>query len=194
MAATLTQISEYLDQRQLQYTLQPDRSRLMTRVKTDFEEEEVLVVIQLEENGQFFKVFIPQVVSGVKDHPHKVAILQTMLIISWETKMLQWEYDPKDGEIRAIIEFPLEDANLTEQQFDRCFDGLVEMVADWALPRLMEVMRSGADPGDEDLVIGEQLLLAIQEESPGMLTLLEKAMEARKNRGQFPPRRRHSNA
>ena len=105
--------------------------------------------------------------------------------------MLQWEYDPSDGEIRAIIEFPLEDAQLSERQFDRCFDGLVEMVSDWALPRLKEVMAHGYDSGDDELVLGEQLLLTIQEESPGMLTLLERAMEARKQRG-FPLKRDHS--
>ncbi len=188
MGATLEQIATYLDQRKLPYHLRPEQSLIIVDVVTD-DDDTLTVVVKLEEKGNFFKVFVPQVVAGVQNHSHKTAILQTMLVISWETKMLQWEYDPVDGEIRAIIEFPLEDANLSEQQFDRCFDGLVEMVADWALPRLKEVMNSGLDPGDDDLVLGEQLLLAIQEESPGMLTLLEKAMEARKTRGHFPLRR-----
>lgn len=188
MGAQLEQIATYLEQRQLPYQLRPEQDLIIVDVPTD-DEDPLTVVVKLEEEGNFFKVFVPQVVAGVKEHPHKMAILQTMLIISWETKMLQWEYDPVDGEIRAIIEFPLEDAHLSEQQFDRCFDGLVEMVSDWALPRLKEVMNTGFDPGDDDLVLGEQLLLAIQEESPGMLTLLEKAMEARKSRGHFPLRR-----
>jgi hypothetical protein len=45
-------------------------------------------------------------------------------------------------------------------------------------------METGTDPGDED--IGERLLLTLQEEAPGILELLERAMEARKNRGIFP--------
>ncbi|MCM1982654.1 hypothetical protein [Lyngbya confervoides] len=188
MGATLEQIATYLDHRQLSYDLRPERFLVVVRVPTD-DPQPLTVVVKLEEEGQFFKVFVPQVVGGVQTHPHKMAILQTMLIISWETKMLQWEYDPSDGEIRAIIEFPLEDSTLTEQQFDRCFDGLVEMVADWALPRLQEVMATGYDPGDADLLLGEQLLLTIQEESPGMLTLLERAMEARKHRGNFHSKR-----
>jgi hypothetical protein len=48
--------------------------------------------------GEFFKLFAPQVLSGISETPYKEAILQTMLCISWETKMLQWEYDPSDGE------------------------------------------------------------------------------------------------
>ncbi|MBE9013288.1 hypothetical protein IQ250_24120, partial [Pseudanabaenaceae cyanobacterium LEGE 13415] len=121
----------------------------------------------------------------VKDHPHKTAILQTMLAISWETKMLQWEYDPSDGEIRAIIEFPLEDSTLTERQFNRCLHSLVELVDELALPRLNAVMETGEDPGD--LQEGERLLLALQEEAPGLLTVLERAMEARKRRGRRLP-------
>jgi hypothetical protein len=98
--------------------------------------------------------------------------------------MLQWEYDPSDGEIRAIIEFPLEDSILTEKQFYRCLSGLIQIVDGIAIPRLKEVMVTGLDPGNIEL--GERLLLSIQEEAPGLLDLLEKAMEARKKRGSFP--------
>jgi hypothetical protein len=186
MGITLDQIATYLAPRDLTYQIQPEKSRILVRFALG-SGEQLLVVIQLDEEGRFFKLFAPEVMAGVKNHPHKAAILQTMLSISWETKMLQWEYDPSDGEIRAIIEFPLEDSTLTARQFNRCFEGLIEIVGDWALPRLHAVMETGMDPGDEtDLVLGEQLLLAIQEESPGMLMLLERAMESRKQRGQFP--------
>jgi hypothetical protein len=192
MGITLDQIATYLVPQGLAYQLQPDKFRILVRLALE-STENLLVVIQLDEEGRFFKLFAPEVLAGVKDHPHKTAILQTMLSISWETKMLQWEYDPSDGEIRAIIEFPLEDSTLTEQQFNRCFDGLIEIVGDWALPRLHAVMNTGIDPGNEDeLLLGEQLLLAIQEESPGMLTLLERAMESRKQRGQFPKAQSHA--
>lgn len=45
-------------------------------------------------------------------------------------------------------------------------------------------MVTGQDPGNVEL--GERLLLSIQEEAPGLLDLLEKAMEARKKRGSLP--------
>jgi hypothetical protein len=185
MGTTLDQISTYLDQYSLTYQSQPEKSRILIQVSTDADEE-LLVVIQLDDEGRFFKLFAPEVLAGVQEHHHKAAILQTMLSISWETKMLQWEYDPSDGEIRAIIEFPLEDSTLTAQQFHRCFSGLVEIVGSWALPRLHEVMETGIDPGDKDLLLGAQISLMLQEESPGLLTRLERAMEARKHRGQFP--------
>ncbi|MEB3830637.1 hypothetical protein [Phormidium sp. CCY1219] len=183
MGASLQQIADYLDNRGWKYEIDEENNRIITGVQAE-NVEHFLIVIQLDEDGEFFKLFAPQVISGVSEHRFKEAILQTMLCISWETKMLQWEYDPSDGEIRAIIEFPLEDAIMTEKQFNRCLSGLIQIVDDIAMPRLRAVMETGKDPGDED--IGERLLLTLQEEAPGLLDILEKAMEARKNRGIFP--------
>jgi len=183
MAVNVQEIGEYLDQLGWDYRIDEEEERIVTGVEGD-NVEDFLIVVQLDEDGKFFRVFAPQVLSGVKDHPHKAAILQTMLVISWETKMLQWEYDPSDGEIRAIIEFPIEDSTLTEKQFNRCLSGLVQLVDTVAIPRLQEVMETGHDPGNVE--VGERLLLSIQEQAPGLLDLLEKAMEARKKRGRFP--------
>ncbi|BCL35928.1 hypothetical protein NSMS1_23750 [Nostoc sp. MS1] len=183
MGANLKQIANYLDRLGWDYRLEEEEDRIITGVDAD-NLEDFLIVVQLDEEGKFFRVFAPQVLAGVQNHPYKGAILQTMLAISWETKMLQWEYDPSDGEIRAIIEFPLEDSILTEKQFHRCLSGLIQIVDNIALPRLKEVMKTGHDPGNIEL--GERILLSIQEEAPGLLEILEKAMEARKKRGSFP--------
>jgi hypothetical protein len=184
MGATLQQLAGYLSNKGWKYRIDEKESRILTGVYAE-NLQDFLIVIQLDEDGEFFELFAPRVLSGVKDHPHKAAILQTMLCISWETKMLQWEYDPSDGEIRAIIEFPLEDSTLTERQFNRCLYSLIELVDEIALPRLQAVMETGEDPGD--ITEGERLLLRLQEEAPGLLNALEKAMEARKRRGKLPP-------
>lgn len=183
MAVTVEEIATYFDHRGWHYRLEQEEHRIVTAVQAD-NLDDFTIVVQLEEEGRFFKLFAPQVLTGVKDHPHKAAVLQAMLSISWETKMLQWEYDPSDGEIRAIIEFPLEDSPLSEKQFNRCLTGLIQIVDDFALPRLRATLETGLDPSDEEA--GERLLLQLQEESPGMLQMLERAMEARKRRGLFP--------
>ncbi|HLO49504.1 MAG TPA: hypothetical protein VK211_13900 [Kamptonema sp.] len=183
MGVTLREIASYLDKQEWKYELDEENYRIVTAVLAE-NVDDFLIVVQLDEDGEFFKIFAPQVISGLIDHPYKEAILQTMLCISWETKMLQWEYDPSDGEIRAIIEFPIEDSILTERQFNRCLRGLVQIVDEVAMPRLNAVMETGIDPGEEDA--GERLLLALQEQHPGILGMLEKAMAARKKRGVFP--------
>jgi len=183
MAITVYKIAEYLDNRGCSYKLDVAHSRITIKVQAE-NLADLTLIVQLDDDGQFFKLFAPEVLCGIKDHPYKDVILQTMLCISWETKMLQWEYDPSDGEIRAIIEFPLEDGTLTQRQFYRCLNGLVEMVDDFAMPRLQTVMQTGRDPGDQELA--ERLLLELQEESPRLLDLLEQAMEARKHWGALP--------
>lgn len=180
MGTSVQKIAAFLDHKGWKYRLDEENQRIYTGVKGE-SIEHLLVVVELEEDGEFFSIYAPQVLSDVQNHPHKAAILQAMLSISWETKMLQWEYDPSDGEIRAIIEFPLEDAELTERQFNRCLHGLVQLVDEMAIPRLAHVMETGFDLDEEDE--GERLLLALQTEAPGLLTVLERAMEARKRRG-----------
>jgi len=183
MAATLQQIAQYLDALEWHYEIDQPSSQIITGVRGE-NVDRLLVVIGLDEEGEFFEIYAPRVLEGIQNHPHKAAILQTMLCISWETRMLQWEYDPADGEIRAIIEFPLEDASLTERQFRRCLDGLIRIVDEMAMPRLQHVMATGEDPGD--IAEGERLLLTLQESNPGLLLALERAMEARKRRGIVP--------
>jgi hypothetical protein len=181
MSMTLEEISGYLTNQQILHRLDLKNRQILAGVEAE-NINHFLIVIQLHENGEFFKIFAPAILSGIQEHQYKEAIFQTLLSIAWETKMMQWEYDATDGEVRAIIEFPLEDARLTERQFFRCLTGLVDMVDNIAMPRLKEVMQSGKDPGDPE--VGERLLLTIQQEAPGLLDVLDKAMEARKRRGQ----------
>lgn len=48
--------------------------------------------------------------------------------VQWQTKLIQFEYDRNDGEIRPIVEFPIEDSTLTARQLMRCILGLVEII------------------------------------------------------------------
>jgi len=183
MATTLEQIASFLDNRGWFYEVDKEAQGILTRVQAE-NVENFIIAIRLHEDGRFFEMFAPRILCNIQNHRYKEAILQTMLCISWETKMLQWEYDPLDGEIRAVIEFPLEDAEMTERQFNRCLEGLVQIVDTMAMPRLRAVMATDKDPGDEEA--GERLLLTLQERAPSLLELLERAMEARKRRGMYP--------
>jgi len=81
--------------------------------------------------------------------------------------MLRLEYDPTDGEIRASIELPLEDAPLTDRQFNRCLEGLVHLVDQEAMPRLKAVLATGEDPGRRALA--QRLMADIPTELMGLL-------------------------
>jgi hypothetical protein len=71
--------------------------------------------------------------------------MQSLLQISLMSKMVQFEYDADDGEIRAIIEFPLEDAALTSRQLMRCIHGLVK-VMDRNHSTIIDAIKHGLTP------------------------------------------------
>ncbi len=180
MSATLAQIARYLDNHNWKYDFQPEHSRIITGVKAE-NVDQFFIVITLKEDGEYLELAVPQLLH-VQDHLYKGVLFQTLLAISCSTKMLRWEYDPMDGEIRACIAFPLEDAPLTEKQFNRCLGALIEIVDTVAMPRILAVLETGIDPGEKQL--GERLLLTLEEILPdGSLTLLEKAITDRKQRG-----------
>lgn len=147
MATSLNEIEGFLRAKDLKFQRDDSKDMIVVPFKRG-DGEPLIVVVRLEENGEFIKIFTPRLLSYLNG-PNKLVLMQALLHISWETKMLQWEYDPTDGEIRAIIEFPLEDATLTQRQFDRAMSGLLQLVEAF-LPRLKTVIETGEDPGRRD--------------------------------------------
>jgi len=146
MSTSIRQIEEFLDDRNLKFKRDDSRNSILIPFgfsETEF--DQVVLVVRLQENGEFFEILVPNLFK-YPDGPHKLPLMQTLLNISWETKMLQWEYDPSDGEIRATIEFPLEDAPMTSRQFFRAFDGMLQFVQVFG-PRIRTVIETGKDPG-----------------------------------------------
>ena len=132
MATTLKEISEYLDSQNLKYETHADQDYILTGFKTttyknNDGKDQLLIVIKLEENGEFLKMFTPKAYQ-YKEGPNLGVVLQACMFVSWRTKMLQYEFDPTDGEIRAVIEFPLEDARLTKKQFMRVLMAIPELL------------------------------------------------------------------
>ena len=179
MATTIKQIAQYIDNLHWQYQVDEDTSSIVTGVSAK-NIENFKIVIHLQEDGQFLKLYTPQLFVGVQEHEHRELIFRTLLALTWDTKMLQWERDLIDGEVRAVIEFPLEDAPLTEKQFNRCLSSLVRLVDEVAMPRLQQVMATGKDPVETEL--GEQMVLMLQEIVPGgVLNVLGSALANRQS-------------
>ena len=60
------------------------------------------MLIQLEEEGRFIKMFAPKCYM-CPEEVNRAAVMQTLLMVSWKTKMIRIQFDASDGEIRAII-------------------------------------------------------------------------------------------
>jgi hypothetical protein len=87
----------------------------------------LLMVVALEENGEYLKCFFPKAFMVPSDHPHREAAFRAMLMYQWKTKLIQFEWDESDGEVRPIIEFPLEENTLKPKQLHRCIQGLISL-------------------------------------------------------------------
>ena len=101
----------------------------MDRYVTPDGTDALRLVIELTEEGEYFKIFSPRAYQVTGEHVD--AFLRATAILQWKTKLIQFEWDPTDGEVRPIIEWPIEDGSLTATQLGRCISGLVGLIEDF---------------------------------------------------------------
>ncbi|MCX7719117.1 MAG: hypothetical protein N2111_12050 [Candidatus Sumerlaeaceae bacterium] len=150
MAVRLDQIKGMLDELEMKYTYIPkDNTQLGLRFVTQNyldknKDHSILVIIQLSENGEYLTVYCPNAykITG----RNQGVFLKLCMMIQWMTKLIQFEFDHHDGEIRPVVEFPIEDGTITARQLARCVGGLVGIIdtCDTAL-------RTAAEQGILDL-------------------------------------------
>ena len=135
MATDFNVIKSYLKDEGYSFIHSNDSEYIETSIKTenyrnDDSAKSLSLFIKLEEDGKFIKVLAPYVYRcALKSGSNrKAALFQALLQICWKTKMVQFEYDSDDGEIRAIIEFPLEDTPLSKSQLVRVMSTLSSVV------------------------------------------------------------------
>lgn len=135
MATTLKEISAFLNDDGLKHELPEGKDFIRTGFKMDNYlnaegNPHLRIIIKAEEEGEFITIFAPYAYSCPTDANsfNRLSLFQTLLQISWMTKMLQFEYDAEDGEVRPIIEFALEDANLTRRQICRSVRAIPQIV------------------------------------------------------------------
>lgn len=153
MPATIEQITGFLDDEGMKYRVEDGVIRTGFRMSTyrdgdgDPAIHLVVALEKLENEGEFLKIVAPNVYR-YPDGPHKAALFQVLLMISWDTKMMQYEYDVRDGEVRAIMEFPIADSTLTKRQFMYCLRGMAT-VAEENHEAVVAAMTKGELPKPE---------------------------------------------
>lgn len=178
MATSIVEIKTFLDNQGLHY-VQANENMVALQYGTenyrDKDGDDTLTIaIELEEEGEFLKVYAPEVYN-CQGCTHQLAVFTAILAVSWKTKMIQFEYNMEDGEVRAVIEFPLEDSQLTEKQLMRAVTGINQLVDEYH-PTISEAIETGevkfADENTNDL-------LAMLLERLGEEAIAELATEAR---------------
>lgn len=135
MATSTSQITELLHQEGIKHRLSDDGRYVSVSYGTESYrdargESSLRIIILPEEDGAFIKFFVPAAYKCPPDgnSHNRLSLFHVLLHISWMTKMLQFEYDPDDGEIRVMVEFPIEDSTLTRLQVRRCIRTIVTAI------------------------------------------------------------------
>lgn len=133
MALTLDQIEQFFAARRLKYRREADRIVAGFATK-QFRDENgrsgLAIVIRPDEGGKYLELIAPGLYRS-RDCEHRGALFQALLDVTLRTKMIRFEHDPSDGEIRCSVECPIEDGTLTARQFHRMLDCLVDAIDRW---------------------------------------------------------------
>jgi hypothetical protein len=176
MATNIDEISKHLDAEGLKHSKRAEAGDILTGFRMnaykDAQGEAVLrLVIKPESNGTFLRVFAPFLYSlkGADGaaHPHRDAVFQALLVANYRTSMLQYEFDPNDGEVRASVEFPVEDGTVTQRQVRAILHGIASVV-DEADPFLRAALETGR-------VNHEAWVPGLSPEMAQMMALVQKA-------------------
>lgn len=145
MSTTLKEIGRFLYEADMRFKLREDENDAILSFETKHyinkeNEKQLIIAISLDEEGDYIKIFAPYAFNITEDKAP--VFLQACAMIQWRTKLIQFEYDENDGEIRPIIEFPLMDAALTKNQLMRCISGLLHIIEEYYTV-LSNVLRTG---------------------------------------------------
>jgi len=151
MPTSIEQIQTFLDEYSLNYRMDEDHDAILIGFglnpeTTTFRDADgdpgIQFVIRVLEQGEFLAIFTPQA-WNVEGCPHRAAVFEAIASIQTQYKMLRFDYDPSDGEIRPNVELPLEDSDLTSRQFHRLMHGMLHGV-----PRFDRVIRRAIETGE----------------------------------------------
>ena len=188
MAMTLDEIAGLMDELGLKYSKNEEKGHILSGWSCDnYKDAEghkgIGIIIKLEENGEFIKVFTPNAYK-YKEGANLLFVLEACMYVSWRTKMVQFEYDPSDGEIRAMVEFPIEDGKVTAKQLKRILAGLPAIIDEYDV-----MIRTAIEEGkfvpkakDDSGVAG--LLSTLSELGPEGLKELVEEIKKRKKGGE----------
>lgn len=143
MAMTIQEVEELVREIGLKFGQEDGRIVLGcgTKAYTNAHGRTMLFVrISLWEGGEYIRIEAPYAMKAAG--PHVETFLKACMMAQWRTKLIQFEYDEKDGEIRPVVEFPLEDGKITSKQLGRCLLGLVSLM-DGLYPTLERALDEG---------------------------------------------------
>jgi len=141
-----------------------DAGHLVTSFATSTYDNEdgrrgMAIAVTVSENGEFLEFTAPRLYDArcTRD-PGR--LFQALLNVTMRTKLVRFEHDPDDGEIRCTVSYPVEDGGVTPRQFRRLLEAIPKAVDRWH-----PVFRHAINEGVVDLTSGLEQAAAIQDRS-----------------------------
>ena len=153
MAVTLKQLIGYLENAEMKYDYNEGEENERILLVSGDENSTYAHFIRAKEDGDIFE-WNMQILDAnkdnlhIKDHKYAAKVLSHILYLNYQTKFGTWEYDPSDGDIRLAVEIPLEDAQMTEKQFNR-ISGLMLRDGSSHADQIMHILNTGEIPEDD---------------------------------------------
>jgi len=150
MSTTIDEIATFLDDEELAYGRHETEDAILlgfrlTAADTGYRDREgdahLAFLIRVLENGEFVSVSMPWT-WNLADCPHRAAVFQALLDFQARAKLVRFDYESADGELRANAEVGVEDSPFTAAQLQR----LVRSVGNAVLeldPVIRHAMRTG---------------------------------------------------
>ena len=136
MSTNSEEIISFLDQKKFKYSHEAGSDKIQTGFSCDNYrnpdgKNQILFVIHCENDGESVKIVASNVYKVPLDlsAKRKAIIWQTLLQANWYSRVISFQYDDNDGEIRAVTHIHLKDATLTSAQL---------MFAIYALPNILD--------------------------------------------------------
>jgi len=154
MSVTIDQIAEFLDEQELSYGRHETAAAILlgfsldpatTRYRDHEGDARFGLLIRILEDGEFLSVSIPWTWK-LADCPHKAAVFEALVDFQGRSKLVRFDYDSDDGELRANAEIAVEDSLFTSMQLRR----LIQAVGNSVL-ELDPVIRHAMKTGQVDM-------------------------------------------
>jgi hypothetical protein len=146
MATKIEAVGQFLTDAELHFAMDEAKARIETGFRTEFyvnpQGDPLLpIIIVIEESGEFI-VLVAPFCYCCENPEHFPAVLEACNHVARARKMVRFSLDPADGEVRAELHLPLEDAIPTQQQFLRILHVFPQVVDDLD-PMFREAVEEG---------------------------------------------------
>ena len=111
MATSIEQVKGFLDEHDLNYAVDAERDAIVLGFNIDpeastYRDEDddpyIRLVVRVLEGGEFVTVFSPNA-WNIDGCVYKAAVLEALVAIQMQYKLLRFDYDMNDGEIRREL-------------------------------------------------------------------------------------------